>query len=147
MIRCYSRAGQLALVGMAVLAGYGAARVLGAHASRAGGSAPGSAEHRSAAAGLQPCVTAERSRLRSSPRSTSKRCARRCAYREFPGMPAIYDVLRDEPQAVVIELPFYGRGGFFGNARYMINATRHRHPLVNGYSGFAPPASRRPRRR
>ena len=61
------------------------------------------------------------------------------AYREFPGIPAIYDVLRDEPQAVVIELPFYGRGGFFGNARYMINATRHRHPLVNGYSGFAPP--------
>ena len=61
------------------------------------------------------------------------------AYREFPGIPAIYDVLRDEPQAVVIELPFYGRGGFFGNAGYMINATRHRHPLVNGYSGFAPP--------
>ena len=44
VIRCYSRAGQLALVGMAVLAGYGAARILGAHASHAGGSAPGGAE-------------------------------------------------------------------------------------------------------
>ena len=74
-------------------------------------------------------------RRRGEPRSA----ARAAGYREFPGIPAIYDVLRDEPQAVVIELPFYGRGGFFGNARYMINATRHRHPLVNGYSGFAPP--------
>jgi len=36
-------------------------------------------------------------------------------------------------------MPFYGRGAFFGNAGYMINATRHRHPIVNGYSGFAPP--------
>ena len=60
-------------------------------------------------------------------------------YRAFPGIPAIYDVLRDEPQAVVVELPFYDRRAFFGNAGYMINATRHRHPLVNGYSGFAPP--------
>ena len=60
-------------------------------------------------------------------------------YRDYPGVPSIYDVLRDQPDAVVIELPFFGRGGFFGNARYMINATRHRHPLVNGYSGFAPP--------
>jgi hypothetical protein len=60
-------------------------------------------------------------------------------YREFPGIPAIYDVLRDQPHAVVVELPFYGRRQFFGNAGYLLNATRHRHPLVNGYSGFAPP--------
>ena len=59
-------------------------------------------------------------------------------YRDYPGVPAIYGTLRDQPGAV-IELPFYGRGGFFGNAGYMINATRHRRPLVNGYSGFAPP--------
>ena len=59
-------------------------------------------------------------------------------YRDYPGVPAIYDMLRDS-RALVIELPFYGRGGFFGNAGYMINATRHRRPLVNGYSGFAPP--------
>ena len=59
-------------------------------------------------------------------------------YRDYPGVPAIYGTLRDQPGAVV-ELPFYGRGGFFGNAGYMINATRHRRPLVNGYSGFAPP--------
>ena len=52
---------------------------------------------------------------------------------------AIYDILRDEPRAVVVELPFYDRRTFFANAGYMLNATRHRHPLVNGYSGFAPP--------
>jgi hypothetical protein len=39
----------------------------------------------------------------------------------------------------VIELPLYGRHNFAGNAAYMINATRYRHPLVNGYSGFAAP--------
>jgi hypothetical protein len=116
VIRCYSRAGQLALVGMAVLAGYGAARLFGARGR--GGVA--------LAIALVAAVNLEA--LRAP-----------LAYREFPGIPAIYDVLRDEPRAVVIELPFYGRGGFFGNARYMINATRHRHPLVNGYSGFAPP--------
>ena len=52
--------------------------------------------------------------------------------------PSLYDRLRDEPHAVVVELPFFDRRSFFGNAEYMIYATRHRHPLVNGYSGFAP---------
>jgi hypothetical protein len=115
-IRCYSRAGQMALVGMAVLAGYGAARILGALRAR----------RLALAIALVAAVNLEA--LRAP-----------LAYRDFPGIPSIYDVLRDEPQAVVIELPFFGRGGFFGNARYMIYATRHRHPLVNGYSGFAPP--------
>ena len=36
-IRCYSRAGQMALIGMAVLAGYGAARIVGALAACACG--------------------------------------------------------------------------------------------------------------
>ena len=60
-------------------------------------------------------------------------------YRDFSGIPAIYNRLRDEPHAIVVEMPFYDRRAFFGNAEYMINATRHRHPIVNGYSGFAPP--------
>ena len=80
-----------------------------------------------------------RSRASCSSRpSTSKRFARRCGIGDFRGIPAVYDRLRDEPNAVVVELPFYGRRAFFGNAGYMINATRHRHPIVNGYSGFAP---------
>jgi hypothetical protein len=56
----------------------------------------------------------------------------------FDGIPRIYDTLRDLPHAVVVEIPLYRRNVFFGNARYMLYATRHHHPLVNGYSGFAP---------
>ena len=117
-IRCFSRAGQMALIGMAVLAGYGAARIVGGSQRRGVGVA--------LAIVLIGAVNLEA--LRAP-----------LWYRAFPGIPVIYDVLRDEPQAVVVELPFYDRRAFFGNAGYMINATRHRHPLVNGYSGFAPP--------
>jgi hypothetical protein len=117
-IRCYSRAGQMALIGMAVLAGYGAARLLGALGTTRTATLAGIA----LVAGIN--LEALRAPL---------------WYRDFPGIPAIYDRLRDEPYAVVVELPFYDRGAFFGNSGYMINATRHRHPIVNGYSGFAPP--------
>jgi hypothetical protein len=29
---------------------------------------------------------------------------------------------------------------WFLNTPYMVNATRHWHPLLNGYSGFRPPS-------
>ena len=117
-IRCYSRAGQMALVGMAMLAGYGAARLLGMlHTARA-----------ATLVGITLVAAINLEALRAP-----------LGYREFPGVPAIYDRLRDEPHAIVVELPFYDRPAFFGHAEYMINATRHRHPIVNGYSGFAPP--------
>ena len=117
-IRCYSRAGQMALVGMAVLAGYGAARLL----TRLGTA-------RAAALTGAVLIAAVNLEALRAP----------LWYRDFRGIPPVYDRLRDEPHAVVVELPFYGRRAFFGNAGYMINATRHRHPIVNGYSGFAPP--------
>jgi hypothetical protein len=117
-IRCYSRAGQMALIGMAVLAGYGAARLLGVLGTARAATLTGIA--------LVAVINLEA--LRAP-----------LWYRNFSGVPAIYDRLRDEPRAVVVELPFYDRRAFFGNAGYMINATRHRHPIVNGYSGFAPP--------
>lgn len=117
-IRCYSRAGQMALVGMGVLAGYGTARLL---------ALPRTA--RSAAIAGAVIVAAVNAEAWRAP----------FWYREFGGIPPIYDRLRDERRAVVIELPFADRRSFFANAPYMINATRHRHPIVNGYSGFAPP--------
>jgi hypothetical protein len=128
-IRCYSRAGQMALVGMAVLAGYGVARIFGARVWHAEGSAAiakGGRWRLALAVALVAGINLEAVRAP-------------LAYRDFAGIPSIYDLLRDEPQAAVIELPFYGSDGPFGNAGYMIYATRHRHPLVNGYSGFAPP--------
>jgi hypothetical protein len=59
-------------------------------------------------------------------------------WRVFEGIPPIYDVLAALPRAVVVELPAYDPRAVFGNARYMLFSTRYWHPLVNGYSGFAP---------
>jgi hypothetical protein len=116
-IRCYSRAGQMALVGMGVLAGFGAARLLSTLTSA----------RATAATALVLALALNVEALRAP-----------FAYRPFAGIPPIYDRLHAEPHAVVVELPFYDRRSFFGNAKYMIYATRHRHRLVNGYSGFAP---------
>jgi hypothetical protein len=58
--------------------------------------------------------------------------------RGFTEIPAIYDRLADVRGAVVIELPFHPPNVFFANAGYMLNSTRHWHPLLNGYSGFSP---------
>ena len=126
-IRCYSRAGQMALVAVAVLAGYGTAALLARAARRRDTPQPR----------LQPRAVAGAILLVAAVNLEAVRAP--LWYRPFPGIPGIYTRLRDEPRAVVAEMPFYDRQGFFGNARYMIYATRHRHPLVNGYSGFAPP--------
>ncbi len=48
-------------------------------------------------------------------------------------------MLEGPEHRAVLELPIYGRPGVSRNARYMVNATRHWKPLVNGYSGFVPP--------
>jgi hypothetical protein len=58
----------------------------------------------------------------------------------FSGVPRIYDRLRSEPGAVVIELPFYTASAGFAQARYMLNSTRHWRPMLNGYSGYRPPS-------
>jgi hypothetical protein len=116
-LRCYSRAGQMALIGMGALAGFGAARLLGKLQSARAATFVGIV--------LVAAVNLEAVRAPFQ-------------YREFSGIPAVYDRLRDEPNAVVVELPFYERRSFFANAAYMIYATRYRHPLVNGYSGFVP---------
>ena len=59
-------------------------------------------------------------------------------FTRFAGMSTIYESLSNEAHAVVVELPMPGGFGWFGNARYMINSTRHWRPMLNGYSGFAP---------
>ena len=56
----------------------------------------------------------------------------------FSGVSTIYESLASEPDAVVVELPMPGGFNWFGNARYMINSTRHWRPMLNGYSGSAP---------
>jgi hypothetical protein len=56
----------------------------------------------------------------------------------FDRVPAVYDALASERAAVVAELPFPMPGQWFLNGPYMVNSTRHWHPLLNGYSGFRP---------
>jgi hypothetical protein len=58
----------------------------------------------------------------------------------FDGIPAIYETLADEPHAVVVELPMAEWEEIHRNAPYLLNSTRHWQTLVNGYSGFAPPS-------
>jgi hypothetical protein len=59
-------------------------------------------------------------------------------YDPFSRIPAVYDRLAQEPQAVIVEIPMWEPRLFFGNASYMVNSTRHWKPMLNGYSGFRP---------
>lgn len=59
-------------------------------------------------------------------------------YTPFSEIPPIYDVLARERDAVVVELPFYPPPAWHLSAPYMLNSTRHWRPMLNGYSGFRP---------
>ena len=59
-------------------------------------------------------------------------------YTPFSRIPAIYDTLASSSDAIVVELPFPPKEAIFINAEYMLNSTRHWRPLLNGHSGFAP---------
>ena len=58
----------------------------------------------------------------------------------FDGIPAAYDALAADATAVIVELPFPIPTQWFLNGRYMVNSTRHWRPMLNGYSGFRPPS-------
>jgi hypothetical protein len=60
----------------------------------------------------------------------------------FEPIAPIYQQLRSVPDAVVVELPFPHPWAIFHNAKYMLNSTQHWKPLVNGYSGFVPTSYR-----
>jgi hypothetical protein len=62
-------------------------------------------------------------------------------YRRVDAVPRIYAMIRNEPDAVVVEFPFYNGGnGAPANVRYMLNSTEHWKPMLNGFSGFIPPS-------
>lgn len=115
-VRAVSRFGYLVIVATAVLAAFGLADMLRRTTSR----------RTRLALALCPLVAA----LELSPAPVG--------YTRFDGIPAIYDRLRDDPAAVVVEFPFYRQGAEFHHAAYMLNSTRHWRPLINGYSGFQP---------
>jgi hypothetical protein len=57
--------------------------------------------------------------------------------RAEPVLP-LYTRLLKTPGAIVAEFPFYPPDRAFFNAPYLLNATRHWRPLLNGYSGLVP---------
>jgi hypothetical protein len=61
----------------------------------------------------------------------------------FDRVPDVYAAIRDEPRAVVAELPFPIPSQWFLNGPYMVNSTGHWRPMLNGYSGFRPPSYER----
>jgi hypothetical protein len=122
-LRVPARFGYLALLAVALLAGYGVAALQRRLKS------PWS---RSAAGALALCavtIEAWHGPVRTTP---------------FAGVPRIYSVLQQEPPgSLLVEAPFWPAEAAFGNAEYVLNATEHRTPTMNGYSGFTPDAYRR----
>ena len=44
---------------------------------------------------------------------------------------------------MLVEVPFYPTNLMFENGEYMLNATGHWQPVMNGYSGYIPASYRR----
>ena len=116
-VRGAARFGFLALISVAVLAGFGVAALRARYGRR--GWWP--------ALALALIVAVNGEALRAP-----------IAFRPFDGIPRIYQALRDPSVGAVAEFPFFPPAAIHRNARYVLNSTAHWKPLVNGYSGFVP---------
>lgn len=110
-IRNAARFGWLLLAAVAILAGFGAARI----------------KPRWAIVAVCLLITAEAIRTP-------------IGYTRFDGLPRIYDRIAAEPNVVLAEFPFYSGRSVSDNGPYVLANSRYLRPLVNGYSGFQPPA-------
>jgi hypothetical protein len=117
IVRVMAHFGQVALVGIAILAGFGVAWLETRCGVRRWWTA--------AAVGLLILVNGEALRAPY-------------AYTPFHGIPAVYETLAKEPRAIIADLPLYPRRAIFANTGAMLASTLHWHPIVNGYSGFIP---------
>ncbi len=64
-------------------------------------------------------------------------------YEAFNGIPGLYRLIADDPDAVVVEMPFPPAEEFGKNTPFVLASTAHWKPLLNGYSGFVPSSYRR----
>lgn len=125
-IRGAARFGQMALAGVAVLAGFGLAWLVTRCSRRAGlvlGVVLIAAVNIEAwRAPIAYCGTPEQGRCGA-----------------FGGLVPIFKSLdRPDVHALVV-LPLYGPGGdVLNNARFMLQGTQHFKPMLNGYSGYTP---------
>jgi hypothetical protein len=62
------------------------------------------------------------------------------SFSPVPPVPAIYAQVAALPHAVLLEFPLFPAAHANLNAPYLLAQTQHFHPIVAGYSGFAPPA-------
>ncbi|MEE2791154.1 MAG: hypothetical protein VX453_05925 [Acidobacteriota bacterium] len=127
-IRNAARFGQLFLVAIAILAGFGWVRVWQA---------------------LRPATRASRRLALSFGAAVlvgvhAEAIRTPIDYSVAPTIPAAWDILQYTGDDTVVALfPFYDPPAFFQNGRYLLYSTRHFKPMLNGYSGFAPPSYRR----
>ena len=117
IVRAQAHMGQVVLLALAVLAGFGIAQLERRWAGWRGWPA--------LAAAAVVLINAEAFRAP-------------LPYQPFNGVPRVYNRLIFEDRAIVAEFPLWGRQQLFFNATYMLNSTVHWKPLVNGYSGFLP---------
>jgi hypothetical protein len=115
-IRVVARFGYLAILAIAILAGFGLAEF-----------------RRTARARSRRLVSTAAFAL-----AVVEPLAIPISYERAVPIPRIYARLAAERDAVVVELPMHSGGAIYHNARYMLNSTAHWQPLVNGYSGFVP---------
>ena len=117
-IRGYSRAGQIALVGLAILAGLGLAELEARLKGRPSWAL--------VAGGALLLVNVEALRAPLT-------------YVPFTGISEVYAAIGGPSNGPMLELPIFGPTSEHRNAPYMVSATKHWRPMVNGYSGFLPP--------
>lgn len=121
MVRAVDHIAQVALLMLAVVAGFGAAALQ----RRLTSSSPKRWREGGLALVLMVAVNGEA--LRAP-----------IGFNHFDGVPAVYDVIAKDPAAVVVDLPFPMPQQWFLNAPYMVDSTGHWRPMLNGYSGFRP---------
>lgn len=122
-LRAAARFGNLFLLGMAILAGLGLARLRERLAN----------PRRAGLVGLVVVALANLESLRAP-----------FLYTRFTGISRVYSLLADEPGRVVLaEVPFYPGHAVFENADYVVASTAHWRPLMNGYSGYTPMSYRK----
>jgi hypothetical protein len=114
-IRGAARFGQLFLAAVAILAGFGLARLQRRW------------ERRAIGIGLVMLSGAHLEALRAP-----------IQYRGFEGIPPIFDSLRASDHEVIACFPFPRPRISFQNVDCMLASTRFWHPLINGYSSFIP---------
>jgi hypothetical protein len=56
----------------------------------------------------------------------------------FNGIPSVHNRMNTDQVHAIVMYPLYQGGAFHMNAPYLLAQTRHWKPLVNGYSSFAP---------